>query len=61
MSMSERISAVILTFNEEKHIERCLRSLAGVADQVVVVDSGSTDATVDLCRRFGAWCCPTHS
>lgn len=52
--MSERISAIILTFNEEKHIERCLRSLAGVADQVVVVDSGSTDATVDLCRRFGA-------
>lgn len=52
--MNERISAVILTFNEAKHIERCIRSLAGVADQLVVVDSGSTDATVDICRRFGA-------
>lgn len=51
--MSERISAIILTFNEEKHIERCLRSLAGVVDQVVVVDSGSTDATIDICRNFG--------
>lgn len=52
--MNERISAVILTFNEAKHIERCIRSLAGVVDQLVVVDSGSTDATVDICRRFGA-------
>jgi glycosyltransferase involved in cell wall biosynthesis len=52
--MTTQVSAIILTFNEEKHIERCLRSLAGVVDQVVVVDSGSTDATVDICRRFGA-------
>jgi glycosyltransferase involved in cell wall biosynthesis len=52
--MSERISAIILTYNEAKHIERCLRSLEGVADQTVVIDSGSTDATVDLCRSFGA-------
>lgn len=52
--MSNSISAVILTFNEEKHIERCLRSLEGVVDQVVIVDSGSTDATVDICRRNGA-------
>lgn len=49
-----RITALILTANEEKHIARCLRSLQGVVEQVVVVDSGSTDRTVDLCREFGA-------
>lgn len=52
--MSESITALILTANEEKHIERCLRSLEGVADRVVVVDSGSTDRTVEICRTMGA-------
>ena len=52
--MTERITAIILTFNEEKHIERCIRSLAGVVDRIVVVDSNSVDATVEICRRFGA-------
>ncbi len=52
--MRNRITALILTANEEKHIARCLRSLAGVVDQVVVVDSGSTDNTVALCREWGA-------
>jgi glycosyltransferase involved in cell wall biosynthesis len=49
-----RLSAVIITLNEEKNIGRCLASLRGVADEIVVVDSGSTDQTADLCRNFGA-------
>ena len=47
------ISAAIITYNEARNIERCLNSLIGVADEIVVVDSGSTDATVDICRRYG--------
>lgn len=47
-----KISAVIITFNEEKNIERCLNSLVNVVDEIVIVDSYSTDATMEICRRF---------
>lgn len=48
-----KISAVIITFNEEKNIERCLQSLKGVADEIVVVDSFSKDRTKEICESFG--------
>lgn len=47
------ISAVIITCNEERNIARCLNSLQGIADEVVVVDSGSTDETENICRSYG--------
>ncbi|TGE21880.1 glycosyltransferase family 2 protein [Hymenobacter aquaticus] len=47
------LSVVIITFNEEANIGRCLEALQDVADDVVVVDSFSTDQTVDICRRHG--------
>jgi glycosyltransferase involved in cell wall biosynthesis len=47
-----KISAVIITLNEEKFIELCLRSLAGVADEIIVVDSFSTDSTEKICKGF---------
>ena len=47
-----KLSAVIITFNEEKKIERCLSSLVGVADEIVVVDSMSTDNTEKICKQF---------
>lgn len=47
------ISLVIITFNEEAHIERCLRSCPFV-DDIVVVDSFSTDNTAELAKRAGA-------
>ena len=50
--MEVRISAVIITFNEERNIERCLKSLIGVADEVLVVDSYSTDGTEEICRKY---------
>lgn len=49
-----KLSAVIITFNEERNIVRCLESLAGIADEIVVVDSLSTDKTVELCKPFNA-------
>lgn len=47
-----KLSVAIITFNEEKNIERCLRSVLPVADEIVVVDSYSTDATEEICKRF---------
>jgi glycosyltransferase involved in cell wall biosynthesis len=47
------LSAVVIAFNEEKYIERCIRSLQTVAEEVVVVDSFSTDRTVAICKQLG--------
>jgi glycosyltransferase involved in cell wall biosynthesis len=46
-----KISATIITLNEEANIQRALESL-GWADEIIVVDSGSTDRTVEIARRF---------
>ena len=48
-----QISAVIITFNEEDNIEDAIRSLDW-ADEVVVIDSDSTDRTCDIARSLGA-------
>jgi glycosyltransferase involved in cell wall biosynthesis len=48
------LTAVIITLNEEHNIGRCLDSLAGIADEVLVVDSGSTDSTEAICKEKGA-------
>ena len=48
------LSAVIIAFNEESNINRCIASLDGIADEVVVVDSGSTDRTVEFAEAAGA-------
>jgi len=47
-----KISATIITFNEEKKIEKCLQSLAGIVDEIIVVDSFSTDQTAAICARY---------
>lgn len=46
------ISATVIALNEEANITEALDSL-GWADEIVVVDSGSTDATLDICRKYG--------
>lgn len=48
------ISGTIITFNEEDHIEACIASLRRVCDEVVVVDSLSTDRTCELAQAAGA-------
>lgn len=47
-----QLTAVIITFNEEKNIRRCIESLLRVADEIVVVDSFSTDATEKICAEL---------
>jgi glycosyltransferase involved in cell wall biosynthesis len=49
-----RISAAIITLDEERNLGRCLSSLRGIADEVVVADSGSTDATERIAGAEGA-------
>lgn len=49
----DKISAVIITYNEEKNIQRCLSSLIGVADEIIVLDSYSSDKTKTICEEFG--------
>ncbi|MFM8243915.1 MAG: glycosyltransferase family 2 protein, partial [Crocinitomicaceae bacterium] len=48
-----KLSAVIITFNEERNIGRCIESLQEIADEIVVVDSFSTDKTIELCESRG--------
>lgn len=49
-----KISAVIIARNEENNIERCIKSLQGVADEILVVDTGSADRTINLAMSLGA-------
>lgn len=49
----EKISAVLIAKNEQKLIGRCLRSVAGL-DETVVLDTGSTDKTIEVARSLGA-------
>jgi glycosyltransferase involved in cell wall biosynthesis len=48
------LSVVIITYNEEKNIQRCLESVRTVADEIVIVDSFSTDDTKVICRHYNA-------
>ena len=49
-----KISAVIITKNEERNIGRCLAALDGVADEAIVVDTFSEDKTLEICKEYGA-------
>lgn len=52
--MTVDLTVIILTFNEENHIERCIRSVQPIAKQIFVVDSFSTDRTVEIAESLGA-------
>ena len=56
-SVSKKIpdlTVVLITYNEEIHIERCIRSVLPVSKKIFIVDSYSTDNTVEIARSFGA-------
>ena len=46
------LTVIILTYNEEIHIRRCLENVCPIAKKVYVVDSPSTDTTVAICQEF---------
>jgi glycosyltransferase involved in cell wall biosynthesis len=48
-----KLSVVIITFNEERNIGRCLESVKDIADEIVVLDSFSTDKTREICESYG--------
>ncbi len=48
------LSVIILTFNEEIHIERLLKNIADWADEIFIVDSFSTDKTLEIAKKYGA-------
>lgn len=52
-SPSVLLSVVIITFNEEKNIRQCIESVLSVADDIVVLDSFSTDNTAQICHSLG--------
>jgi glycosyltransferase involved in cell wall biosynthesis len=49
-----KLSIALAVKNEEKNLELCIRSIVDIADEIVVVDGGSTDRTVDIARQYGA-------
>ena len=46
------ISAVIITFNEERNIKNCIESLIPVMDEIIIIDSFSTDLTKEICLTY---------
>jgi len=52
--MGARISLCMIVRNEEQNLRRCLQSVTGAVDEIIVVDTGSTDSTCQVAREFGA-------
>lgn len=50
----EKLSAVIITYNEEKNIGRCIDSILKIADEILILDSNSTDQTAIIAEKKGA-------
>lgn len=48
------LSAIIITLNEETNLEECLASLQGIVQQIVILDSGSKDKTIEIAKRYHA-------
>jgi glycosyltransferase involved in cell wall biosynthesis len=46
------LSATIITFNEERNIGRCLEALKKIADEIIILDSFSTDQTIEICNQY---------
>lgn len=51
--MTPRLSVCVITYNEADRLGRCLESVRGLADEIVVIDSGSTDGTREVAELFG--------
>jgi len=54
MKKRKSISLCMIVKDEEKHLERCLNSVKGLVDEIIIVDTGSTDKTKEIAEKFGA-------
>lgn len=51
-SLNKKISIIILTYNEQKNVGNCLRSISDLTGEIFIVDSGSTDNTLNVCKQY---------
>ena len=51
--MNKKLTSTIITFNEERNIGRCIDALQSISDEIIVLDSFSTDKTLDICKEKG--------
>ena len=54
MNKQSTLSVVMITKNEEKHLEKCLESVCDLADEIIILDSGSTDNTQTIAEKYQA-------
>ncbi len=52
--MNNKLSLVMIVRDEEKVLERCLKSVESIVDEMIIVDTGSKDQTIQIAKRFGA-------
>ena len=52
MISAARISVIIITLNEERNIEACIQSVLAISDDIIVIDSGSSDRTLEIAQRY---------
>ena len=54
MSQRRKLSCFVIVHNEAERIERCLQSIAPWVDQLIILDSGSTDGTLEICQKYSS-------
>ncbi|KGK90941.1 glycosyl transferase family 2 [Desulfosporosinus sp. HMP52] len=52
--MAEKISLCMIVKNEEQNLPRCLNSVSGIVDEIIIIDTGSTDSTCQIAQQYGA-------
>src|SRR3989338_4308714 len=53
-STKPSVAVIVLTYNEELNLEKCLKSIVGFVNEIFVADSYSTDKTLDIAKKYGA-------